>query len=111
MLASETVHLEVGLDTFRVVETEDPHEHHMHTEYYSVPQKTVDAIKRTKENGGRVIAVGTTSVRSLEVPGITKRASWSHVNAKPPTCLSSLAIPSMWLMRSLRIFTFRARRS
>ena len=62
----ETVHLEVGLDTFRVVETEDPHEHHMHTEYYSVPQKTVDAIKRTKENGGRVIAVGTTSVRSLE---------------------------------------------
>lgn len=62
----ETVHLEVGLDTFRVVETENPHEHHMHTEYYSVPQKTVDAIKRTKENGGRVIAVGTTSVRSLE---------------------------------------------
>lgn len=62
----ETVHLEVGLDTFRVVETEDPHEHHMHTEYYSVPQKTVGAIKRTKENGGRVIAVGTTSVRSLE---------------------------------------------
>lgn len=62
----ETVHLEVGLDTFRVVETEDPHEHHMHTEYYSVPQKTVDAIKRTKEKGGRVIAVGTTSVRSLE---------------------------------------------
>ena len=62
----ETVHLEVGLDTFRVVETEDPHEHHMHTEYYSVPQKTVDAIKRTKENGCRVIAVGTTSVRSLE---------------------------------------------
>lgn len=62
----ETVHLEVGLDTFRVVETENPHEHHMHTEYYSVPQKTVDAIKRTKEKGGRVIAVGTTSVRSLE---------------------------------------------
>lgn len=62
----ETVHLEVGLDTFRVVETEDPHEHQMHTEYYSVPQKTVDAIEQTKAAGGRVIAVGTTSVRSLE---------------------------------------------
>lgn len=62
----ETVHLEVGLDTFRVVDVEDPHEHRMHTEYYSVPQKTVDTILETKRNGGRVIAVGTTSVRSLE---------------------------------------------
>lgn len=67
----ETVHLEVGLDTFRVVDVEDPHEHHMHTEYYSVPQKTVDAILETKRNGGRVIAVGTTSVRSLE-------SAWDH---------------------------------
>ncbi len=62
----ETVHLEVGLDTFRVVDVENPHEHHMHTEYYSVPQKTVDAIREAKDAGGRVIAVGTTSVRSLE---------------------------------------------
>lgn len=67
----ETVHLEVGLDTFRVVETENPHDHQMHTEYYSVPQKTVDAINETKRNGGRVIAVGTTSVRSLE-------SAWDH---------------------------------
>ena len=67
----ETVHLEVGLDTFRVVDVEDPHDHHMHTEYYSVPQKTVDAIRETKRNGGRVIAVGTTSVRSLE-------SAWDH---------------------------------
>lgn len=67
----ETVHLEVGLDTFRVVDVEDPHDHHMHTEYYSVPQKTVDAILETKRNGGRVIAVGTTSVRSLE-------SAWDH---------------------------------
>lgn len=62
----ETVHLEVGLDTFRVVDVEDPHDHKMHTEYYTVPQSTVDAIEETKRNGGRVIAVGTTSVRSLE---------------------------------------------
>lgn len=62
----ETVHLEVGLDTFRIVEEDNPRDHQMHTERYTVPQRTVDAIKRTKENGGRVIAVGTTSVRSLE---------------------------------------------
>lgn len=71
----ETVHLEVGLDTFRVVDVEDPHEHHMHTEYYSVPQKTVDAILETKRNGGRVVAVGTTSVRSLE-------SAWDHESNK-----------------------------
>lgn len=62
----ETVHLEVGLDTFRIVEEDNPRDHQMHTERYTVPQRTVDAIKRTKKNGGRVIAVGTTSVRSLE---------------------------------------------
>ncbi len=62
----ETVHLEVGLDTFRIVEEENPRDHQIHTERYTVPQRTVDAIKRTKEQGGRVIAVGTTSVRSLE---------------------------------------------
>ncbi len=62
----ETVHLEVGLDTFRIVEEDNPQDHQIHTERYTVPQQTVDAIKRTKEQGGRVIAVGTTSVRSLQ---------------------------------------------
>ena len=62
----ETVELEVGLDTFRIVDEEDPREHKMHTEFYTVPESTVQAIERTKNAGGRVIAVGTTSVRSLE---------------------------------------------
>lgn len=62
----ETVHLEVGLDTFRIVDEDDPRKHQIHTERYTVPQKTVDAIERTKKEGKRVIAVGTTSVRSLE---------------------------------------------
>ena len=64
--AWETVELEVGLDTFRIVDEEDPESHQMHTEFYTVPERTADAIARTKEAGGRVIAVGTTSVRSLE---------------------------------------------
>ena len=62
----ECVELEVGIDTFRVVEEENFLKHKMHTETYSVPEKTAQAIAHTKANGGRVIAVGTTSVRSLE---------------------------------------------
>ena len=62
----ETVELEVGLDTFRIVDEDDPLAHKMHTERYTVPQNTVDAINETHAAGGRVIAVGTTSVRSLE---------------------------------------------
>lgn len=62
----ETVELEVGLDTFRIVDEDDPTQHAMHTETYTVPERTVAAIERTKAAGGRVIAVGTTSVRSLE---------------------------------------------
>lgn len=60
------VDLEVGIDTFRLVQEDDPTEHEMHTERYTVSPETVSAIERTKEQGGRVIAVGTTSVRSLE---------------------------------------------
>ena len=62
----ETVELEVGLDTFRIVDEDDPEQHAIHTEYYTVPERTVEAIAETRERGGRVVAVGTTSVRSLE---------------------------------------------
>lgn len=62
----ETVELEVGLDTFRIVDEEDPRNHRIHTEYYTVPQSVVDAVNATHARGNKVIAVGTTSVRSLE---------------------------------------------
>lgn len=58
--------LEVGVDTFRVVTEENPEDHEMHKERYTVSQDVVDQIKACKQRGGRVIAVGTTSVRSLE---------------------------------------------
>lgn len=61
-----TVDLEVGLDTFRLVEEENAEDHKMHTELYTVSPETVQMIRDTKAAGGRVIAVGTTSVRSLE---------------------------------------------
>lgn len=60
------VTLHVGLGTFRPVKEENILEHHMHSEHYQVTQETADVINRTKENGGRVICVGTTSCRTVE---------------------------------------------
>lgn len=58
--------LEVGLGTFRPVKTHDIREHHMHTERCTIPQSTYDAIVAAKKDGRRVIALGTTVVRTLE---------------------------------------------
>ena len=58
--------MHVGLDTFAPVTEENPEEHKIHTEWCELPQETADLINETKQNGGRVIAVGTTSVRTLE---------------------------------------------
>lgn len=60
------VTLHVGVGTFRPVEVEDVTRHQMHEEWVQVPQETVEKIRETKARGGRVIAVGTTGVRSLE---------------------------------------------
>ncbi len=60
------VTLHVGLGTFRPVKTENILEHHMHTEYCEISRETADIINGTREAGGRVICVGTTSVRTLE---------------------------------------------
>lgn len=58
--------LHVGLGTFRPVKTENILEHKMHAEYFEVSAETADLVNHTKKNGGRVIAVGTTSTRTLE---------------------------------------------
>jgi S-adenosylmethionine:tRNA ribosyltransferase-isomerase len=63
-LAYVTLH--VGAGTFQPVRAEHVHEHAMHSERYEIPQATVDAITQTRAAGGRVIAVGTTSLRALE---------------------------------------------
>lgn len=60
------VTLHVGLGTFRPVKEENVLEHHMHSEYYQVTEDAADTINRTKERGGRVICVGTTSCRTIE---------------------------------------------
>jgi len=63
-LAFVTLH--VGLGTFRPVTAERVEDHQMHAEYYEVDEETAQRIRRTKEAGGRIIAVGTTSCRTLE---------------------------------------------
>lgn len=61
--------LHVGLGTFRPVKAEYITEHHMHSEYYEISEEAVKIINDTKNNGKRVIAVGTTSTRTLETIG------------------------------------------
>lgn len=60
------VTLHVGLGTFRPVKVDDVTKHKMHSEHYEIPKQTAELIKKTKQNGGRVIAIGTTSCRTLE---------------------------------------------
>lgn len=63
------VTLHVGLGTFRPVKVDNITDHKMHSEHYFIPQETADIINTTKANGKRVIAVGTTSCRTLETAG------------------------------------------
>lgn len=68
------VTLHVGIGTFRPVEADDPADHAMHVERYHVPEEVVDAVTRTRAAGGRVWAVGTTAVRTLEAAASTLEA-------------------------------------
>ena len=58
--------LHVGLGTFRPVKVDTVEQHVMHSEFYQVTPDTADAINKAKASGGRIIAVGTTAVRTLE---------------------------------------------
>jgi S-adenosylmethionine:tRNA ribosyltransferase-isomerase len=79
-LAYVTLH--VGLDTFKPIESETVEAHKIHTEWCALPQETADAISRTRAAGGRVIAVGTTSLRVLEsarlfLPDVQRLSAYS----------------------------------
>ena len=60
------VTLHVGLGTFRPVKVDDVENNHMHSEFYMIDEKAAEKINRAKENGKRVICVGTTSCRTIE---------------------------------------------
>lgn len=72
------VTLHVGAGTFQPVRTENIHDHRMHSESFYIPNETVSAIKHCKTKGGRVLAVGTTSLRALEAS-----AAKNHGELKP----------------------------
>lgn len=85
-IASVTLH--VGTGTFLPVKVDDVREHQMHAEWYHVPQTTIAAVNETHANGGRVIAVGSTSCRTLESvdlsePGEAGRSGWTDLFIKP----------------------------
>ncbi len=65
-VAQARVTLHVGAGTFQPVKTENIAEHHMHSEWYQIPPETIEAIERCRARGGRVLAIGTTTVRTLE---------------------------------------------
>jgi S-adenosylmethionine:tRNA ribosyltransferase-isomerase len=72
-VASITLH--VGAGTFTPVREEDLTKHKMHHEWFSIPQETLQAIEKTKQQGGRIIAVGTTSLRALESQALNQKSS------------------------------------
>jgi len=78
------VTLHVGLDTFAPVTEDDPLEHRIHTEWCELSQETADAINETRQARGRVIAVGTTSVRTLETARVGNRESGKEPNSQFP---------------------------
>jgi S-adenosylmethionine:tRNA ribosyltransferase-isomerase len=81
------VTLHVGLDTFMPVSEDDPREHIIHTEWCEMPAETAAAVNATKHSGGRVISVGTTSVRTLESSATYAQAGQTASAFAGPTAL------------------------
>ncbi len=82
------VTLHVGLGTFRPVKVEEITDHHMHSEFYMITKEAADTINQTKENGGRVICVGTTSCRTVESAAdedgrLTESSGWTDIFIYP----------------------------
>ena len=85
-IAEVTLH--VGLGTFRPVKAEYVSDHHMHSEFYQISKEACDLINKTKEKGGRIISVGTTSTRTLESAAdetgkLTPKSGWTEIFIYP----------------------------
>lgn len=81
--------LHVGLGTFRPVSVENIEEHHMHSEFYRLEEDAAKKLNEIRQNGGRIVAVGTTSIRTLETIGtkfngeIKADSGWTDIFIKP----------------------------
>lgn len=111
------VTLHVGLGTFRPVKVEDIEEHHMHSEYYTMSKETADIINETKKKGGKIIAVGTTSCRTLETIGdnsgkVSEESGWTDIFMYPgykfkvvDTIITNFHLPQSTLLMLVSAFS------
>ena len=112
-----TLVLHVGLDTFRPMTSEDPAQHHMHSEWYTVPQETIDRIGATRAKGGRVVAIGTTTVRALEAWAASRsNEGWTDLFITPgfafrqvDAMLTNFHLPRSTLLMLVSAFAGRER--
>lgn len=114
-IAEITLH--VGLGTFRPVKVEDVNSHQMHSEWYSFSDLAADTIRSCKEKGGRIIAVGTTSCRTLETiaqksPDITPSSGWTDIFIYPgyeflltDTLITNFHLPESTLLMLVSAFS------
>ncbi len=113
--------LHVGLGTFRPVKAENVEDHIMHSEYYCVPEETAAAVNAARPRGGRIVAVGTTSVRTLESTAdkngvIHAGSGWTDIFIKPgyrfkavDALLTNFHLPESTLIMLVSAFAGRER--
>lgn len=101
--------LHIGLDTFAPIRTDNIEKHKMHGEKYSIPDKTINEIMRAKKHGGRVVAIGTTTVRALESafghndaaagPFVSHNGAyrWPHLQDKTQTAIYNLRSTNLFI--------------
>lgn len=111
--------LDVGLGTFRPVSVEDVSEHKMHSEFYTLPKETADIINEARQSGHRVIATGTTSIRTLEsvykkCGKITEDSGWTDIFIYPgfeykvvDAFITNFHLPKSTLVMLVAAFTAR----
>ena len=111
--------LHVGLGTFRPVKVDDINDHHMHSEYYQLSREAAEIINKTKKSGGRIISVGTTSIRTLETVadenGMVREASgWTDIFIYPgykfktvDALITNFHLPESTLMMLVSAFSTR----
>lgn len=112
--------LHVGLGTFRPVSVDNIEEHTMHTEFYRLSQEAADVLNQTRQNGKRIVAVGTTSIRTLETIGtknngvLVEDSGWTDIFISPgytftvvDAFLTNFHLPKSTLIMLVSAFTGR----
>ena len=119
-VATAFVTLHVGLGTFRPVKAADVRQHRMHAEYCEVSDETADRVNETRRQGGRVVAVGTTSCRTLEFAAqdglVYPKKGWNELYIHPPyefkavdALLTNFHLPKSTLLLLVAAFAGRER--